>query len=67
MHKINSLAENTCRGVIFLNNKKNKQIKNNQKVEEVISERFAKCDPNGSYTGFPKNLGEKPVQDADDL
>lgn len=24
-------------------------------------------DPNGSYTGRPKDPGEKPVQDADDL
>ena len=24
-------------------------------------------DVNGSYTGRPKNKGEKPVQDADDL
>lgn len=67
MHKINSLAENICKGVIFLNNKKNKEIKNNQKVENVISERFAKSDPNGSYTGFPMDPCEKPVQDADDL
>lgn len=24
-------------------------------------------DPNGSYTGVPDDLGEKPIQDADDL
>ena len=24
-------------------------------------------DPNGSYTGCPLNVMEKPVQDADDL
>lgn len=24
-------------------------------------------DPSGSYTGSPKNRGEKPEQDADDL
>lgn len=24
-------------------------------------------DPNGSYTGRPKDLEEKPIQDADDL
>lgn len=24
-------------------------------------------DPNGSYTGRPRDLDEKPVQDADDL
>lgn len=26
-----------------------------------------KTDPNGSYTGCPENILEKPVQDADDL
>ena len=25
------------------------------------------ADPNGSYTGKPKEEGEKPVQDVDDL
>lgn len=24
-------------------------------------------DPNGSYTGRPVNIYEKPIQDADDL
>ena len=24
-------------------------------------------DPNGSYTGRPKDIHEKPIQDADDL
>lgn len=27
----------------------------------------SKTDVNGSYTGVPKNKGELPVQDADDL
>ena len=26
-----------------------------------------KSDPNGSYTGTPKNKTERPTQDADDL
>ena len=26
-----------------------------------------KTDPDGSYTGKPQNIDEKPVQDADDL
>jgi len=25
------------------------------------------ADPNGSYTGAPENVFEKPIQDADDL
>ena len=31
------------------------------KKEKIIT------DPNGSYTGRPKDPYEKPVQDADDL
>lgn len=27
----------------------------------------AEYDPFGSYTGVPKDIDEKPVQDADDL
>ena len=29
--------------------------------------KASKTDVNGSYTGVPKNKGELPVQDADDL
>lgn len=32
-----------------------------------VSEASLKNDPFGSYTGQPKEVGEKPVQDADDL
>ncbi len=37
-----------------------------QKALEVIVEP-SDTDPNGSYTGKPKNKYEKPVQDTDDL
>ncbi len=33
----------------------------NMKEEKIIT------DPNGSYTGRPKDPYEKPIQDADDL
>ena len=33
-------------------------IKKNEKIE---------TDPFGSYTGRPKDINEKPVQDVDDL
>lgn len=28
---------------------------------------YSESDPDGSYTGVPRDLGEVPVQDADDL
>ena len=37
----------------------------NQKREK--KEIPIQTDPNGSYTGRPKDPYEKPVQDADDL
>ena len=35
--------------------------KNKKKPEKIVTDSF------GSYTGRPKEKGEKPVQDADDL
>lgn len=35
--------------------------KQHEKDEKIIS------DPFGSYTGHPIDLGDKPIQDADDL
>ena len=32
-----------------------------------MKEKKIVTDPNGSYTGRPKNPGEIPVQDVDDL
>ena len=34
--------------------------------EEFRDEKII-TDPNGSYTGRPKDLSDRPVQDADDL
>lgn len=31
------------------------------------SEQKIKSDNLGSYTGIPEDMGDKPVQDADDL
>lgn len=36
-------------------------------VEAYTSAFSLKSDPQGSYTGRPKERGEKPEQDADDL
>jgi len=51
--------------------KNNRKEKIAQKTKEVIKAYTApgltKCDPNGSYTGNPKEKFEKPVQDVDDL
>ena len=37
-----------------------------QRALELVG-TTSKTDVNGSYTGVPKNKGEMPVQDADDL
>lgn len=48
--------------------KNSKAQKEAQKAAEAfVSESSLKNDPFGSYTGQPKEVGEKPVQDADDL
>lgn len=38
-----------------------------KKAKEMSQFQAAKMDPNGSWTGQPLDLGEVPVQDADDL
>ena len=36
-------------------------------AKAYLSSEMLKTDPQGSYTGKPKNKYDKPVQDADDL
>lgn len=47
------------------------RIKKTDRVKEVVNaivdEFSLKSDPQGSYTGRPKNPFEVPVQDQDDL
>ena len=38
-----------------------------KKREGAFIDPAIKIDPNGSYTGRPKDRSEKPIQDADDL
>ena len=38
-----------------------------KKNEGTYMDPAIKVDPNGSYTGRPKDKREKPIQDADDL
>ena len=66
MYNVNSLANNSCKGVIFLDKKKkcNPVAENARKN---FSMQNCATDPNGSYTGVPENPSEVPVQDADDL
>lgn len=44
-----------------------KQHISNPIVQAIINEPYSATDPNGSYTGKPKDKNEVPVQDADDL
>lgn len=66
MYNVNSLANNSCKGVIFLDNKK-KKVPVSDRVQDIITMQNCATDPNGSYTGVPENPLEVPVQDADDL
>lgn len=36
-------------------------------AEAYVSKEQINADPNGSWTGKPRNANEVPVQDADDL
>ena len=36
-------------------------------VDAFVNRSSFQNDPNGSYTGHPKDEHDKPVQDADDL
>ena len=51
--------------------KNEKSRKNPEPVQEILNlyRRMEKnpTDPQGSYTGRPKDVGDVPVQDADDL
>lgn len=42
-----------------------------QRAQEVVKcytgKAQLKCDPQGSWTGKPRDAGEVPVQDVDDL
>jgi len=38
-----------------------------KKREGTFIDPAIKIDPNGSYTGRPRERDEKPIQDADDL
>jgi hypothetical protein len=65
-----------------MDNKKQKQVKGNEQKSTLKSQSGTKADsaakhfvdgailrqdPFGSYTGHPKETGEQPTQDADDL
>lgn len=36
-------------------------------VQAALRRHGSPADPDGSYTGTPRQPGERPVQDADDL
>ena len=43
------------------------QKKSEQAAKAFVSPSSDKADPFGSYTGVPKEKGDKPMQDSDDL
>ncbi len=57
------------RSDIMKNNKKKNRESSPKEVPEIICELStpSKTDPNGSWTGVPKNKSETPTQDVDDL
>lgn len=54
--------KNTPSGQQVQNSRRVKQV-----VEAMVEKSSLKTDPQGSYTGTPKQPLEVPVQDADDL
>lgn len=46
--------------------KKKNQIKAKTKTNEQ-NPMYSETDPNGSYTGVPKDKNVQPIQDVDDL
>ncbi len=57
------MGENACNS-----NRKAKIAKRTQEVVRAYcSGNLSKCDPDGSYTGKPRERFEKPIQDVDDL
>ena len=51
-----------------LNNlQSNAQRKAQQVVDKYVTHAQLRTDPQGSWTGKPRNSNEVPVQDADDL
>lgn len=59
-------GQNIPREVETMRKKKEKTREDLNFVPEVVSQAIV-TDPNGSYTGRPVDLDEKPIQDADDL
>ena len=47
--------------------KKKKAKKTRDPVQEILHMGPSETDPQGSYTGKPRNPDDVPVQDSDDL
>jgi len=47
--------------------KKEKKYRQTPYASDQIGNNPSKSDPDGSYTGQPKDKKDKPVQDSDDL
>lgn len=46
---------------------KKKKNRSQEAIKAYTDNESEKFDPNGSWTGIPKDKFDKPVQDADDL
>ncbi len=50
--------------------KKSEKKKSSEKAKGATNEQnpmYSETDPNGSYTGVPKDKNAEPIQDVDDL
>ena len=67
-HDYISAAQNS-RGGVMMNTERKKIIQaySKQGIPDLTAPEQIVTDPNGSYTGRPKDPEEKPIQDADDL
>jgi hypothetical protein len=63
----NTREVKTMTGKTKRKSKSKAQAKAEMTARAFVTSTSFKNDPSGSYTGHPKDTGDKPVQDADDL
>lgn len=63
----NNTQSNSLHNTRSNNLQSNAQRRAQQVVDEYVTHAQLRTDPQGSWTGKPRNANEVPVQDADDL